>query len=192
MQYADERAFVECLAQGDEKAFMHLVDLYHKKLYAYCIALAHDHSAAEDIVQNVFLKTWSFRRRLDPRFSLKGFLYKTAYNEFLNEYQRNKEVILLKHAYIEVLEEVSQKMDEEVFDKMIFQVTQEIQKLPKKCREIFTLSKKEGLTNNEISDYLNVSVKTVEAHITKAFNLLRERLDGKYESFLFLLFRMPN
>lgn len=62
----------------------------------------------------------------------------------------------------------------------------EIKQLPHKCQQIFILSKKEGLTNVEISEYLNVSKKTVEAQITKAYGLLRERLGEKYEMLLAL------
>ncbi|WP_247716581.1 RNA polymerase sigma factor [Sinomicrobium weinanense] len=166
---------------------MYLVDKYHQRLYSYCQVLGNDHSTSEDIVQNVFIRTWHFRKKLKPEFSLQAFLYKTAYNEFLMEYRRNKKVIPLEHDHYGALNEVVGAMDEETLEKMISQVTVEIQNLPKKCREIFTLSKREGLTNMEISDYLNISIKTVETHITHAFSILRQKLGDQYESFLFLL-----
>lgn len=188
MYFGDQEDFVQRLKDGDERAFMHLVDKYHQRLYSYCLALGNDHSTSEDIVQNVFIKTWHFRKKLNPEFSFQGFLYKTAYNEFLMEYRRNKKVILLEHTHYSLLNEVAGSLDEEALERMIEQVTAEIQKLPKKCREIFTLSKREGLTNMEISDYLNISIKTVEAHITQAFSILRQKLGDKYESFLFIFF----
>lgn len=188
MYFGDQEDFVQRLKDGDERAFMYLVDKYHQRLYSYCLALGNDHSTSEDIVQNVFIKTWHFRKKLNPEFSFQGFLYKTAYNEFLMEYRRNKKVILLEHTHYSLLNEVAGSLDEEALERMIEQVTAEIQKLPKKCREIFTLSKREGLTNMEISDYLNISIKTVEAHITQAFSILRQKLGDKYESFLFIFF----
>ncbi|MDT7828263.1 sigma factor-like helix-turn-helix DNA-binding protein [Pricia sp. S334] len=60
--------------------------------------------------------------------------------------------------------------------------------MPPKCREVFLLSRKEGLTNLEISEYLKVSIKTVEAHLTKAFEELRKKLGAEYRTFLFVLF----
>ena len=63
-----------------------------------------------------------------------------------------------------------------------------LKNLPPKCREVFILSKKEGLNNMEISEYLHVSIKTVEAQITKAFGILREKLGEKYKSIFILIF----
>ena len=69
---------------------------------------------------------------------------------------------------------------------------QEIENLPPKCKQTFLLSKQEGLTNIEIADYLNVSTKSVEAHITKAFSILRKALGDKVNGLIFLLFGKPN
>ena len=71
-------------------------------------------------------------------------------------------------------------------------VKKEIDKLPPKCKQTFLLSKKEGLTNIEIAEYLNVSIKSVEAHITKAFSILRKSIGNKVEGSLFLLFGSNN
>ena len=64
----------------------------------------------------------------------------------------------------------------------------EIDNLPSKCKEIFLMNKKEGLTHTEISEYLNISTKTVEGHITRAFKILTEKLGAKVEAVFFLLF----
>jgi RNA polymerase sigma-70 factor (ECF subfamily) len=64
----------------------------------------------------------------------------------------------------------------------------EIENLPPKCKQTFLLSKQEGLTNMEIAEYLNVSIKSVEAHITKAFSILRKKVGDKMNGILFLLF----
>ncbi len=64
----------------------------------------------------------------------------------------------------------------------------EIQNLPPKCKQTFLLSKQEGLTNVEIAEYLNVSIKSVEAHITKVFSILRKSIGDKMHGILFLLF----
>ncbi|MEP5941169.1 sigma factor-like helix-turn-helix DNA-binding protein, partial [Maribacter dokdonensis] len=61
-------------------------------------------------------------------------------------------------------------------------------KLPPKCQKVFVLSKKEGLSNSEIADYLDVSIKTVEAQITKAFRILKNELGDKYETILLIIF----
>src|SRR5690606_19403133 len=140
-----------------------------------------------DIVQNVFLKTWKNRKKLNPEFSIQSFLYKSVYNEFINDYQKNRAMMLLQQKYLESMQQIMENTDENSIELMIEIVNKEIQNLPAKCQKVFILSKKEGLTNIEISEYLNISVKTVEAQITKAFSVLREKLEGRNRMLLFIL-----
>ena len=67
-------------------------------------------------------------------------------------------------------------------------VKQEIENLPPKYKQTFLLSKQDGLTNIEIAEFLNVSTKSVEAHITKAFSILRKTVGEKVNTVLFMLF----
>ena len=190
MNYKTNSELIKSLKQGEEKAYMHLLDKFHKRLYAYAMTLVDDHAIAEDIVQNVFLKTWQFRNKLNVEFSIQSFLYKSIYNEFLNSYKKDKSVMVLQMKYYEALTEVVESTDYKVIEKMINLVTKEIEKLPPKCRQIFSLSKKEGLSNIEIAEYLKISPKAVEKQITKAFNVLRTKLKDRYETVLFLVFGM--
>ncbi|WP_024770460.1 RNA polymerase sigma factor [Aquimarina macrocephali] len=188
MKFKDDYVLTQALRKGEEKAYMFLLEKYHRRLHAYALSLANNHVLAQDIVQNVFLKTWRFREKLNSDYSIKSFLFKSVYNEFINTYQKNKSTMLLQYKYIESLYEVAEGSDESVLEIMIEIVNKEIQSLPPKCRQVFELSKKEGLTNAEIAEYLNVSIKTVEAQITKSFSLLREKLGDKYEAILFFVF----
>ena len=110
------------------------------------------------------------------------------YNEFINQYKKNRATIFLEQKYFNSLEKVTVNRDENLLDKAIERISLEIQELPPKCKEVFLLSRKEGLTNIEISDYLNVSIKTVESHITKSFYILRKKLGSNMSSILFLMF----
>lgn len=188
MDFETNTNLIDALRKGNESAFTHLVDLYHNRLHAYAMGLIDDHAKSQDIVQGVFIKTWEYRKKLDAKYPIKSFLYKLVYNEFINVYKKDKGVILLEQKYIETLSEVVEELDPPLVNQLISKVTQEIKNLPPKCQAIFVLSKKDGLTNKEISEYMEVSVKTVEAHITKAFEILREKLGEEYSSFLFLLF----
>ncbi|MDE3743470.1 RNA polymerase sigma factor [Maribacter polysaccharolyticus] len=188
MNFNDNRILIENLILGEEKAYIFLLEKYHRQLNAYALTLTHEQALAQDLVQNVFLKTWKSRKKLNPQFSIRNFLYKCVYNEFLNNYQKNKAVVLLNKKYIEYAHEVAEEIDDNIIDKMMEIVNKEIRKLPPKCQRIFILSKKEGLTNNEIADYLNISIKTVEAQITKAFGILKTELGEKYETILLLIF----
>lgn len=180
--------FINALKAGDTTAYNKLVNDYHQKLCVYALNLTHDRSEAEDIVQNVFMRVWRKRDRLKANFSLKSFLYKSVYNEFIDHYRKQKNVFPLEKKYLDALHDLVEETDVISFDSLIKKVKQEIQNLPPKCKNVFLLSKQEGLTNIEIAEYLNISIKTVEAQITKAFYILRSKVNNKTDSNLFLYF----
>jgi RNA polymerase sigma-70 factor (ECF subfamily) len=155
----------------------------------YANSLVNDHSQAEDIVQNVFIRTWVKREKLHPDYSIKSYLYKSIFNEFIDQYRRQQSVSILEKKYIEALDAIVEE-DQAVFEQLLGLVQKEIQTLPPKCRKIFQLSKQDGLSNIEISEHLNISIKTVEAHMTKAFRILREKTRKKVplETVIFFLF----
>jgi RNA polymerase sigma-70 factor (family 1) len=186
--YHDNKILIESLRNGDESAFMYLIDMYHHQLCVYANGLIKNIYSSEDIVQNVFLKIWEQRTRLKSELSLKSFLYKLVYNEFINLYRKNQSLFSLEKSYHDALNAFVLEDDSESFHRVLNVVNKEIQNLPPKCKEVFILSKKEGLTNIEIAEHLNVSIKTVEAQITKAFSILRSTLEGKVKNILFLLF----
>tara|TARA_R110001583_G_scaffold10179_14_gene47392 strand:- start:3167 stop:3766 length:600 start_codon:yes stop_codon:yes gene_type:complete len=176
------------LKKGNEQAYSFLVNCYNHKLCVYANSLINDKSLAEDIVQNVFIKTWEKRKFLIADFSIQSFLYKSVYNEYIDQYRKNRSVTILEKKYIEALDSIVEE-DHSVLEKLYVLVQKEVQNLPPKCKKTFLLSKQEGLSNIEISEHLNVSIKTVESHITKAFSLIRERVDQKVSSStLFFLF----
>ncbi|MBL0736735.1 RNA polymerase sigma-70 factor [Flavobacterium sp. GN10] len=186
--YSDNTTLIESLRNGDETAYTYLIDNYHHKLCVYANSLVKNVYSAEDIVQNVFIKVWEQRTRLKADHSLKSFLYKLTYNEFIDLYRKNQSLFSLEKSYYDALNGIVQEEDSEAFQRVLNAVNKEIQNLPPKCKEVFILSKKEGLTNIEIAEHLDVSIKTVEAQITKAFSILRTSLEEKVRSVLFLLF----
>lgn len=179
---------IEALRSGDESAYAYLIETYHHKLCVYANSLVKNVYSAEDIVQNVFIRIWEQRTRLKTDHALKSFLYKLVYNEFIDLYRKNQSLFSLEKSYYEALNVIVNEDDSESFQRVLNVVNKEIQNLPPKCKQVFILSKKEGLTNIEIAEHLDVSIKTVEAQITKAFSILRSSLDEKVKNILFLLF----
>jgi len=188
-QFTLNNQLIASLKDGDEQAYHYLVEHFHHPLCVYANSLVNDHSQAEDIVQNVFIRTWVKRENLHPDYSIKSYLYKSVFNEFIDQYRRQQSVSILEKKYIEALDAIVEE-DQAVFEQLLSLVQKEIQTLPPKCRKIFQLSKQDGLSNIEISQHLNISIKTVEAHMTKAFRILREKTRKKapLETVIFLLF----
>ena len=177
----------EQLRLGNSKAYDFLMDSLYKSLCSYAYTLTHDHGKAEDVVQNVFVEIWINRKKINPDFSVKNYLYKSVYNEFIDQYRKKKPVIYLEKKYLEAIDMVVEK-EQENLDELIKLVDKEINNLPLKCKRIFLLNKKNGLTHVEISEHLNISIKTVEGHMTRAFKILGNKLEDKIKTIFFLLF----
>ena len=184
----DENSFLKKLKDGDEKSYNILVEKYGDRLYAYILSLSNDPILSQDILQNVFLKIWTKRQQINISKSIENYLFRTTYNEFINQYKKKRATMVLEQKYFRALEKVTENFEEDRYQKLYDMVNLEIENLPPKCKQVFILSRKEGLTNAEISDYLNVSLKSVEAHITKAFSVLRQKLGDDVRLALFLLF----
>jgi RNA polymerase sigma-70 factor (ECF subfamily) len=181
---------IKALKEGDSKAYTFLVNKYHHKLCVYVFSLTKDNDLAEDIVQNVFMAIWNKKHKLKEEFVIKSYLYKSVYNEFIDQYRKVKSVLPLEKKHFDALSSIVEDEDENSLEKLIKLVKKEIENLPPKCKQTFLLSKQDGLTNIEIAEFLNVSIKSVEAHMTKAFSILRKTLGDKMNSVLFLLFGM--
>jgi len=176
------------LKTGDSTAYSLMVDTYHDMLCVYAFELTNDSDLAKDIVQNVFISIWRIRLKLKDDFPVKSYLYRSVYNEFLNQERNGKLTVQLDKKYIDALSQIVEEDNEKSLERLMTLVKREIENLPPKCKRTFLLSKKEGLSNIEIAEYLNVSIKSVEAHITKAYSILRTKISTKINSFLFLVF----
>ena len=94
----------------------------------------------------------------------------------------------LEKLYMDTLVKFEMEPEQQGTEEIMEKVMIAINDLPPKCQQIFLLSKKEGLDNIEIAEYLEISRKTVENQITKAFTILREKLGKKYETVFMLIF----
>ena len=140
--YNQNDVLIESLRNGDEQAYAYLIDTYHHKLCLYANSLVKNVYSAEDIVQNVFIKVWEQRTRLKSDHTVKSFLYKLVYNEFIDLYRKNQSLFSLEKSYYDALNSIVSDDDSESLQRMINVVNKEIQNLPPKCKEVFILSKK--------------------------------------------------
>ncbi|MFV0564323.1 MAG: RNA polymerase sigma factor [Flavobacteriaceae bacterium] len=182
----NSRKIIFDLKQGNHRVYEMLMDTYYQKLCVYALNLCLDRNAAEDIVQNVFFKLWKNRKALKDEFNITSTLYRSVYNEFVDQYRKKQAVSLLEKKYIEALDTIVEEVDDVSFNSLLALVKSEIERLPKKYKNTFLLSKQEGLTNMEIAEYLGLSIKTVESHITKSYAIIRKNVDAGFFSFVLL------
>ncbi len=185
----DDTKFLDKLKHGDEDSYAYLIERYYQKLCVYANSLVNDSLSAEDIVQNVFIRFWKRRQRLRVEHSLESLLYKAVYNEFIDQYRKYQVQLKVEKQYYQHLNAIVNDYDDEKIKKAIKLVYKTVEALPPKCKEVFLLSKKEGLSNVEIANHLNISIKTVEGQISKAFKVIRKDLKAKVMGLLFLLFK---
>ncbi len=170
----DNRILIEKLKDNDASAWRQIVYLFSDQLFAYALSLCSDPDLASDIVQHVFITVFETRHNLNPDYSLKSYLYRSIYNKFVDDFRKKKSMSALHEQYYFMLNQFISNTSDENLSKRLKRMNLMIDKLPTKTKTIFNLSKQSGLSNIEISESLNISIKTVEGHITKAFKMLRE------------------
>ena len=174
--------FSKSLKKGDLKAYNKLFNTYYPKLFSYALKLSNDKSVAKDIVQEAFIKLWLNKQNIKPDLSIGNYLLKICHNEFLiHARKRKKERALLDKIKLETTYEMFTSHDHEL--SRIDKVKKVIDKLSPKCKEAFILSKYEKMKYKAIAEKMGVSIKTVENHISKAYNELRKNV----QYFFFLL-----
>jgi RNA polymerase sigma-70 factor (ECF subfamily) len=170
----NNKKLIKALKKNDPLAWQQAVNEFSDNLYAYAMSLCSNHEMASEIVQQVFVNTYEGKHKLNPEYSLKSFLYRSAFNKFIDMYRKKKSMSALHEQYYFLLEQLTSN-EIDLSDKLKL-MNLKIESLPSRTKEIFCLSKQNGLSNVEISETLNISLKTVEGHITKAFKLLRNEL----------------
>lgn len=142
----------------------------------YALRIVDDADIAEDMEQEAFMKAWIYIENGGVIDSFSSFMYRSVRNLCLTYLRDRKDT--LDESHIPDAEEDA--IDTSFRDARIWKA---IDELPEKCREVFLMSKRDGLSNEEIAEELGISVKTVKNHITKAFAKLREALTDGHKPF---------
>ncbi len=189
-----ELELVRKLKNGDSSAFDSLFIQYSGKLFYFVNKYLNVKEESEEIVQDVFLNLWKHKKEIRSEEAFKSYLYKIALNNirnyFIKKQVKEKYKQLIAREY---LIESSPGPDEPDYESVMKQVDRLIEQLPEKRREIFLLSRKEGLDTSEIAKYLGISESTVKNQISSAIAFLKEEVKkGGLSGLLFLaLFFSP-
>jgi len=176
LEQQDTQTQSAAIRSGDEAAFDAVFRQWYEPLCHYAARLADgDMDEAEDLVQQVFVKIWEQRARMDIAWSLKAYLYKTVHNAALNRLRAAR----TRSKYLEF--NATQLENEQVPpDHAASELNERLQKaldlLPPQCRHVFELSRFEELKYREIADQLGISIKTVETQMGKALRIMRLQL----------------
>lgn len=176
---------------GDQLAFEQVFKSNYNQIAGFCNHFINDWDKSKSLAQEVFLNLWLNHEKVETLHGIRAFLYTFARSSCLN-YIRHRKVISkyedkqLQAKEDELNREVLESYD---FDSLEFVeledlVQKAINDLPEKCRQVFIKSRFDGKMNKEISEELNISEKTVEAHMTRALRTLKLRLSEYYPAIL--------
>lgn len=175
--YVFEQFIIEKLKLGDTDSFSHIFSTYYQSMVFFAYCYIHELPAAEDIVQDVFVKLWEDHERLNVTVSLKSMLLKAVQNKCIDRL-RHKKVMNDHHTYI-IDHSTLYEFDTDNYilgSELDERIGKAISNLPKEFKEAFEMNRFEGLKYHEIAAKLNVSVRTVEVRISRALALLRKSL----------------
>ncbi len=159
------------LAKKDnEIAFKQLYDRHWKRLYVFSFKFLKNESEAKDVVQEVFCMLWSKRRDLEIR-EVKPYLFASTKFKCLEYLKKERLTVFLNHVNLFIQDDSLEK--EMSFKDTQVKLQRGIDSLPEKSKRIFKMSRYQELSNKEIAHELDISIKTVEYHITQCIKRLR-------------------
>lgn len=190
VDHSEDNELLTLLRRGEISTFVDMYTTYFDSLLNYADRLLNDMETARDVVQQVYYKMWENRNSLNISLSVKAYLFKSVYHGCLNTLAHQKNIQKYEQEQLSdvYFSTIIQSPEAEIalWQSDIEQAIQDaIATLPEKCREVFVMSKIEGLKNREIAEKLNISEKTVERHMSIALRKLREKLDWVLQIILF-------
>lgn len=184
MYNTPDNILIQKIKQGSKPAFDNLFFRYYKPLYKFALSICNNTLIAEDTVQSTFIKIWKNNSSLNTEIEIGKLLFVYTKNEVIDEirkYNTRKKHESLATSEIIINEHLIN--DDKLKAKAIIESA--IDQLPKKAKEIFRLSKQEGLSIKEIALFLNLSSKTIENQLTIAYKKLRTYLEPYKNQLIF-------
>lgn len=158
--------------------FKRAFDQLYNPLCNFSASIINDEAGAEDVVQEVFVNLWNKRNEINIAGDFKSYVFQAVKNKSLEVLRKKKSdlnhmELAVNVVYVERDTPIEREMQNYLLKEKLYN---SLRQLPPKCREIFEMSKLEGLTYVEIAKVLKISPKTVETQMSRAFKFLRETL----------------
>ena len=177
----NEQALLTQLQEGDATAFDQLYFRYSNRIYGRLLRMTKSVEVSEELLQDVFMKVWEHRDRINPALPFRAYLFRIAENLISDYYRRAAKDRRVYEHLLRVGTAHEQPFDEacehQLYQKKLDRLQEALGRLPGKCREVYTLCKIEGKSYREVALQLDMSTATISNHMTKANKLLRLHLN---------------
>ena len=179
---------------GDQKALEMLFSIYFPRLNDFASNVVKDNVISQDIVQDVFVKVWEKKADIES-INLEAYLFRLVRNRCIDHIKHLKVVnnrmqeIQISSKYEELyrIDFIGNEPYVLIEQELKLKIEKTIQTLPERCREVFVLSRINGLKNKEIADKLNISIKNVERHLSRAMKSFCENFSEELPIVLIVL-----
>lgn len=172
--YTDKKLFLLFNYKNDSAAYTELFNRYWKRLLFVAAQKLGAEDEAEEIVQEVFIRLWNRRGKIELQNSFHTYIASCVKYEILTRIAtRQKELKLRTQSEKQLLQAANTTEEWLNFDQTREAIEQAIDRLPAKCQMVFNLSRNEGYTQKQIAEELNISTKTVESHMSKALRFIK-------------------
>lgn len=173
---------LEELTRGNEKAFNFIFRQYYKQMGQFAFSIVKDQGSAESICQEVFVKLWEKRKELSDVSNLNSYLARMVRNQCI-DFLRKEKSNSKRYSALKVIESDNTTEEEILKNEFEEKLLNSMMRLPGRCREAIELSRFDGLSNREIAQRMQISVKGVEALIGRSLKFLRIELHEFLPSF---------
>ncbi len=177
MEYQKVKELLISIASGNQNAFRSIFLHYFPKVKQFIAHLLKDEMLAEDLSQDIFAKLWINREKLLTLTSFDAYIYQMAKNAVLNEIKKIGVVNKYNsYEYSRNNQSISSIEEEYLAKEIELLVELTIEKMPEQRKKIYQMSRHQGLTNEEISQTLHITKKTVENHLNLALKEIRKTI----------------
>lgn len=170
----NEEQLCSRIAAGEEAAFRVLFDRYRQRLYALVLKMVKSPAIAEELVQEVFMNIWEYRRRLKEVRDVDAYIFSIAYHRVFRHLKKAARETQLLENIIRMMEPAGNSTEEHILANESRQlIDRAVHRLPSQRRIIYELSRREGLNHEEIASQLNISRNTVKNQLVQALKYIR-------------------
>jgi RNA polymerase sigma-70 factor (ECF subfamily) len=177
MKTSELNKLLKKIKVNDKDAINSIFLAYSKRLYNFAFAYLKTEGDSKDVVQDAFINLWNNRESLREDTNLEAYLFTITRNSVISIFRKKiTEKEYLKHLRETAIFQYSENDEQYDYERLSMRIKNLVDQLPEQRKLIFKLSKEKGLSNKAIAEELNISVKTVEDHMTKARRFLKSRL----------------
>lgn len=178
------KLLIEGLISGERTSFESIFNLYYNRLLFFAREFIYSKEIAKELIQDTFLKVWKIRETLTPDTDISALLFTIIRNKCLNHLKH----LTIKQKYLNKAQQENKQflnknaLENQLFDALVYDelckiVFKAIEDLTPRCREIFKLSREEGLSYKEIANKLGISINTVENQMVRSLKKIRQCLN---------------